>query len=78
MRNIRIGNLSFGSTDQYLKTPFAVFAAPLSLLVVRDRQPRDPEASRGERDGEGLKVSVVAGCNGAQFSGRRLAVHGAR
>lgn len=77
MRNIRIGNLSFGSTDQYLKTPFAVFAAPLSLLVVRDRQPRDPEASRVERDGGDLKVSA-AGRNGAQFSGRRLAVHEAR
>ena len=79
MKNIFVGNLSFGATEDSLRTMFESFGAVDRVNIVTDR---DSGQSRGfafvemSVDSEGN--SAINGINGRDLDGRTLNVNEAR
>jgi cold-inducible RNA-binding protein len=79
MKNIFVGNLSFGATEDAVRSLFEAYGAVDRVNVVTDR---DTGRARGfgfvemSNDGEGEKA--IAGLNGRELDGRALNVNEAR
>jgi len=79
MKNIYVGNLDFQSTEEELRTAFAVYGQVDKVSIVTDR---DTGQRRGfgfvemANDAEGNKA--IAGLNGVMLGSRALNVNEAR
>jgi RNA recognition motif-containing protein len=79
MKNIYVGNLSFGATEDSVRALFEAYGAVQRVNIVTDR---DSEQPRGfgfvemTNDGEGEKA--IAALNGKELDGRALSVNEAR
>jgi RNA recognition motif-containing protein len=79
MKNIFVGNLSFGTTEQDLRTLFEAYGAVDRVSIVTDRdsgQPRGFGFVEMGNDAEGDKA--IAAMNGREVGGRALNVNEAR
>ncbi len=79
MKNIYVGNLTFGATDESVRTLFEAHGTVGRVNIVTDRdtgQPRGFGFVEMNNDGEGEKA--IAALNGADFDGRALSVNEAR
>jgi RNA recognition motif-containing protein len=79
MKNIFVGNLSFSTTEQDIRSLFETYGSVDSVNVVTDR---DSGQAKGfgfvemTNDGEGDKA--IAGLSGQELGGRALTVNEAR
>ena len=79
MKNIYVGNLSFGATEDSVRALFEVHGAVSRVSIATDRetgQPRGFGFVEMSNDSEGEKA--IAALNGVQFDGRALNVNEAR
>jgi cold-inducible RNA-binding protein len=79
MKNIYVGNLSFGSTEDSLRSLFEAYGAVARVNIATDResgQPRGFGFVEMTNDAEGEKA--IAALNGSEFDGRALNVNEAR
>jgi RNA recognition motif-containing protein len=79
MKNIFVGNLSFGATEQAVRTLFEAHGAVDRVNIVTDRdsgQPRGFGFVEMSNDGEGDRA--IAALNGKDLDGRALNVNEAR
>jgi RNA recognition motif-containing protein len=79
MKNIFVGNLSFGTTEDSLRTLFEAHGAVDRVNIVTDRdtgQPRGFGFVEMPNDAEGDKA--IAALNGRELGGRDLNVNEAR
>jgi len=79
MKNIFVGNLSFGTTEDSIRTLFESHGSVDRVNIVTDRdtgQPRGFGFVEMANDGEGLKA--IAALNGMDVDGRTLNVNEAR
>ncbi len=79
MKRIYVGNLSYQTTDDSLRTAFSNFGAVRSASVVQDRETGQ---SRGfgfvEMENEDEAAAAITGLNGTELDGRTLTVNEAR
>ena len=79
MKNIYVGNLSFGTTEDSLRSLFQTYGSVDRVNIVTDRdtgQPRGFAFVEMSVDAEGNKA--INGLNGADLDGRSLNVNEAR
>jgi cold-inducible RNA-binding protein len=79
MRNIFVGNLSFGATEDSIRSLFEAYGEVNRVNVVTDRetgQPRGFAFVEMTNDGEGLQA--VTALNGRELNGRALTINEAR
>ena len=79
MKNIFVGNLSFGSTEQDIRSLFETYGTVDRVNIVTDRdtgQPRGFGFVEMSDDGEGDRA--INGVNGHEVGGRALNVNEAR
>ena len=79
MKNIFVGNLSFGATEQSVRTLFEAHGAVDRVNIVTDRdsgQPRGFGFVEMSNDSEGDRA--IAALNGKDLDGRALNVNEAR
>jgi cold-inducible RNA-binding protein len=79
MKNIFVGNLSFGATEQSVRTLFEAHGAVDRVNIVTDRdsgQPRGFGFVEMGNDAEGDRA--IAAINGKELDGRALNVNEAR
>jgi cold-inducible RNA-binding protein len=79
MKNIFVGNLNFGTTEDSVRTLFETHGTVGRVNIVTDRdtgQPRGFGFVEMSDDGEGEKA--IAALNGSDFDGRTLNVNEAR
>jgi cold-inducible RNA-binding protein len=79
MKNIFVGNLSFGATEDSVRTLFETHGTVGRVNIVTDRdsgQPRGFGFVEMSNDGEGEKA--IAALNGTDLDGRALNVNEAR
>ena len=79
MKNIYVGNLSFQTDEEALRTAFAQFGAVDSVNIVRDR---DSGQSRGfgfvEMGNDDEAMAAMDQLNGSSLDGRAIKVNEAR
>lgn len=79
MKNIFVGNLSFGATEQSLRAAFEAYGAVDRVNLITDR---DTGQARGfafvEMADSAEADRAIAGLNGAELDGRALNVNEAR
>ncbi|MGH9413557.1 MAG: RNA recognition motif domain-containing protein [Terriglobales bacterium] len=79
MKNIFVGNLSFHTTEQDLRTAFEAFGAVSRISIMTDR---DTGRSRGfgfvEMEDDQQGDDAIAALNGSEIDGRALNVNVAR
>lgn len=79
MKNIFVGNLSFSTTEDSVRSLFEAYGAVSRVSVVTDRdtgQPRGFGFVEMPNDGEGQRA--IAALNGQELDGRALTVNEAR
>ncbi len=79
MKNIYVGNLSFGATEESVRALFESYGAVDRVNIVTDREtgrPRGFGFVEMANDAEGSKA--IAGVNGKDLDGRTLNVNEAR
>jgi cold-inducible RNA-binding protein len=79
MKNIFVGNLSFGATEQAVRTLFEAHGTVDRVNIVTDRdsgQPRGFGFVEMSNDGEGDRA--ISALNGKELDGRALNVNEAR
>ncbi len=79
MKNIFVGNLSFGATEQSLRTLFEAHGTVDRVNIVTDRdsgQPRGFGFVEMNNDGEGDRA--ITALNGRDLDGRAINVNEAR
>jgi cold-inducible RNA-binding protein len=79
VKNIYVGNLSFGATEESVRALFETYGAVDRVNIVTDRdtgRPRGFGFVEMANDGEGDKA--IAGVNGRDLDGRTLNVNEAR
>jgi RNA recognition motif-containing protein len=79
MKNLYVGNLSFGATEESVRSLFETHGTVGRVNIVTDRdtgQPRGFGFVEMSNDGEGEKA--IAALNGTDFDGRALSVNEAR
>jgi cold-inducible RNA-binding protein len=79
MKNIYVGNLSFGTTEEAVRSLFEPYGTVDRVNIVTDRdtgQPRGFAFVEMSTDAEGEKA--IAAVNGRDVGGRTLAVNEAR
>jgi cold-inducible RNA-binding protein len=79
MKNIFVGNLSFGATEQAVRSLFEAYGAVDRVSIVTDRdsgQPRGFGFVEMANDNEGDKA--ISALNGRDLDGRTLNVNEAR
>ena len=79
MKNLFVGNLSFGSTEEDIRALFEQYGAIERVNLVKDR---DTGQSRGfafvEMSGNDEAKRAIAGLDGKELNGRSLKVNEAR
>jgi cold-inducible RNA-binding protein len=79
MKNIYVGNLSFGATEEIVRALFEPYGAVGRVNICTDRdsgQPRGFGFVEMDNDGEGEKA--IAALNGTTVDGRALNINEAR
>jgi RNA recognition motif-containing protein len=79
VKNIYVGNLSFGATEESVRALFETYGAVDRVNIVTDRdtgRPRGFGFVEMANDAEGSKA--IAGVNGKDLDGRTLNVNEAR
>lgn len=79
MKNIYVGNLSFGATEDAVRSLFETHGTVTRVNIATDRdtgQPRGFGFVEMANDGEGEKA--IAALNGTELDGRALNVNEAR
>jgi len=79
MKNIFVGNMDFGITEEQLRGAFATYGQVDKVTIVTDRdsgQPRGFAFVEMANDAEAQQA--IAGLNGSQLGGRNLNVNEAR
>lgn len=79
MKNIYVGNLGFGASEESVRALFATHGAVGRVNIVTDRdtgQPRGFAFVEMANDGDAEKA--IAAINGTDFEGRTLSVNEAR
>jgi cold-inducible RNA-binding protein len=79
LKNIYVGNLSFGASEESLRSLFETYGTVGRVNIVTDRdtgQPRGFGFVEMANDGEGEKA--IAAVNGRDLDGRTLSVNEAR
>src|SRR6476469_9312694 len=79
MKNIFVGNLSFGATEDSLRALFEAYGAVSRVNIVTDRdsgQPRGFGFVEMANDAEGERA--IAALNGTDLDGRTLSINEAR
>jgi RNA recognition motif-containing protein len=75
-KKLYVGNLSFNSTEEEIKTAFGQFGEVTSVTIIKDR---DTGRSRGFGFVEMENAdAAIAGLNGKDMGGRTLTVNEAR
>jgi len=75
-KKLYVGNLSFNSTEEEIKTMFGQFGEVTSVTIIKDR---DTGRSRGFGFVEMENAdAAIAQLNGKEFGGRALTVNEAR
>jgi cold-inducible RNA-binding protein len=79
MKNIFVGNLSFGATEDAVRTMFEAYGAVDRVSIITDR---DTGQAKGfgfvERSASWDADKAIAGLNGKELDGRALNVNEAR
>lgn len=79
MKNIFVGNLSFGATEDTLRSMFEAYGAVDRVSIVTDR---DSGQSRGfafvEMSGDAEGERAISELNGRELDGRSLNINEAR
>ena len=79
MKNIFVGNLSFGATEDAVRSVFATYGAVDRVSIVTDR---DTGQARGfgfvEMSNNAEGDQAIAGLNGSDLDGRAMTVNEAR
>lgn len=76
-KNLYVGNLSFSTTSDDLRTAFSQFGTVQSASVVMDRETGRSRGFGFVEMGDGGEEAINA-MNGADFQGRKLTVNEAR
>lgn len=79
MKNIFVGNLSFGATEDSVRSLFEAYGTVDRVNIVTDRdsgQPRGFGFVEMSNDAEGM--NAIAGLNGRDLDGRTMNVNEAR
>jgi RNA recognition motif-containing protein len=79
MKNIFVGNMDFGVTEEQLRAAFATYGQVDKVTIVTDRDSGQP---RGfgfvEMSDDAAAQAAIAALNGSQLGGRNLNVNEAR
>ena len=79
MKKIYVGNLSYSTTDDALRSAFSAFGGVRDATILKDRE---TGRSRGfgfvEMEDDDQAVAAIEGLNGSQLDGRTLTVNEAR
>jgi cold-inducible RNA-binding protein len=79
MKNIFVGNLSFGTTEAALRSMFEAYGAVERVNIVTDRDSGQPRGfAFVEMTGDTEANSAINGLNGKDLDGRTLNVNEAR
>src|SRR3954447_26158865 len=79
MKNIYIANLSFGTTEQTVRSLFEEFGSVDRVSIVTDRDTGQPKGfGFVEMPNDAEAEKAIAGVNGRDVGGRTLAVNEAR
>lgn len=79
MTNIFVGNLSFSTSEDELRTAFAHFGAVERVNIVTDRDSGQPRGfAFVEMTDSGAANSAISQLNGADLNGRAMNVNEAR
>ena len=79
MKNIFVGNLSFGTTEAALRSMFESYGAVERVNIVTDRDSGQPRGfAFVEMAGDAEANSAINGLNGRDLDGRTLNVNEAR
>ena len=79
MKNIFVGNLSFGTTEDSLRSLFASYGSVDRVNIVTDRDSGQPRGfAFVEMSGDAEGDSAINGLNGKDLDGRSLNVNEAR
>lgn len=76
-KNLYVGNLPFGTTDEDLRQAFAQYGTVVKAQVIMDRETGRSRGFGFVEMGDGAEEAVNA-MNGAQFGGRTLTVNEAK
>ncbi|MCE9529662.1 MAG: RNA-binding protein [Planctomycetes bacterium] len=76
-KNLYVGNLPFGTTDEDLRQAFAQYGTVVKAQVIMDRETGRSRGFGFVEMGDGAEDAVNA-MNGAQFGGRTLTVNEAK
>src|SRR5512146_2392567 len=79
MKNIYVGNLDFHSTEEDLRTAFAVYGAVDRVAMMRDQETGQPRGFAFVEMTNGAEAEkAIAGLNGSSMGGRTIKVNEAR
>jgi cold-inducible RNA-binding protein len=79
MKNIFVGNLSFGTTEASLRSMFETYGTVDRVNIVTDRDSGQPRGfAFVEMSGDAEGTSAINGLNGKDVDGRSLNVNEAR
>jgi cold-inducible RNA-binding protein len=79
MKNIYVGNLSFGSTEQTIRSLFEPYGTVERVNIVTDRETGQPKGfAFVEMPNDAEAEKAMAAVNGKDVGGRTLAVNEAR
>ena len=79
MKNIYVGNLDFGATEEQLRSLFETYGAVEKVTLVRDRDTGQPRGfAFVEMTNDSEAQSAIAGLNGTTVGGRAVNVNEAR
>lgn len=76
-KNLYVGNLPFGTTDEDLQQAFAQYGTVVKAQVIMDRETGRSRGFGFVEMGDGAEEAINA-MNGAQFGGRTLTVNEAK
>jgi len=77
--NIYIGNLSYNTTEQELRTAFENFGEVSNVNIITDRYTGDPRGfAFVEMPSKDEGIAAISGLNGQELGGRMLKVNEAK
>jgi len=79
MKNIFVGNLSFGTTEDTLRSAFEPYGSVDTINIIRDRDTGQPRGfAFVEMSNDAEANNAINGLNGKDLDGRSLNVNEAR
>ena len=78
MKSIYVGNLSYGATEEELKTLFAQYGEVESVKLVTDRETGRPRGFGFVQMEDQAALTAIEALNGKEFGGRNLRINEAR